>query len=159
MTVITDHCLYCRCWHIPPACGYLLAETYWGLTKTASGVLHDSAQTYQGILCCLNVMQSYSTRVNVMLLMPIRKVRKVLISTEHTNAQQCYAQICCNKFHPNVILKKVQIEIHSYSEVKYGSCCANLHENKLLWKSSVLNLSRMDEKCRKYRQNLIYTLR
>ena len=41
-------------------------------SKPVSGVIHD--RLYQAILFCLKVTQLYSTRVNVILVMAIRKV-------------------------------------------------------------------------------------
>jgi len=36
---------------------------------------------------------------------------------EHTDTEQCFAQVYCNKLHPNVVLKKAEVEIRPRPEV------------------------------------------
>jgi hypothetical protein len=69
---------------------------------------------------------------------------------EHTDAQQCFAQVSYNKFHPKVVFKKVEGDIHPCPEVKYGFVCAivcRIHLlSKLLGKSPVLNIIQNGQK-------------
>jgi hypothetical protein len=69
---------------------------------------------------------------------------------EHTDAEQSFAQIYCNKFHQNVVLNKAEVESHSGPEQKYGSLCASFHRihllSKLLWKSPLQNIIQNGQK-------------
>jgi hypothetical protein len=79
---------------------------------------------------------------------------------KHTDADQCFAQVSYNKFHPNVVLNTVEVESHSGPEQKYGCLCGSSHRihllSKLLWKSPVVNIIQNGQLCRKCRQNFIY---
>jgi len=36
---------------------------------------------------------------------------------ENTDTEQCFAQVFCNTFHPNMVLKKAEVEIYPCPEV------------------------------------------
>jgi hypothetical protein len=99
-------------------------------SKPVSGEIHD--KLHKAIPFCLKVTQLYGTHVNVICYG--HKESIAFPAVFPWNTQLWFAQICCYKFHPNVVLKKAEVEIYPCPEVKYGSVCATCHRIQSLTK-------------------------
>jgi len=115
----------------------------------------------QGVPYCQTVMCFYSTHVNVFSFMPANRVHLPLASFHET--RQCWAAIR-GDLKWNALKPAINVEstdrnpFASLSKVWLLLCRSAWHSwslKELLWKL-VLMLSKSDEKCRNYRENLIY---